>query len=289
LFSVTHFERTVKLGNAGAALQECVDESTAANDSFRRANNVEPPPLGYMLHNWRERYNWSGVPGALCDAGWFAFGVKDGVVMDGGIRSPILALWVLPRNMMPLSLSVAALQARPAAVAPLRPTPPSQVRLLLLVGLPGSGKSTLASRLQGWTRINQDDEGSRPACEARLAKVAARPTGRAVLDRCNISVEQRQVWLDFAREHAWVVHCIVFDWPVDVCIQRCVQREGHPTIEQHNLEKASNIVHTMCHSMHAPRYQEGIELIHVASCDADVERLVQMYSARDALLEQEAE
>ncbi len=105
--------------------------------------------------------------------------------MDGGIRSPVLALWVLPRNMMPLSLSVSALrvlrplypfflfclshalfsllsasfleffsflthdaQALPSPQLPATPTPVADVRMLLLVGLPGSGKSTLASRLK---------------------------------------------------------------------------------------------------------------------------------------------
>jgi adenylate kinase family enzyme len=42
-------------------------------------------------------------------------------------------------------------------------------RMLVLVGLPGSGKSTFATKLaatkQEWKRVNQDDLGSRPACE----------------------------------------------------------------------------------------------------------------------------
>jgi predicted ABC-type ATPase len=42
-------------------------------------------------------------------------------------------------------------------------------RMLVLVGLPGSGKSTFAMKLAAtkpeWKRVNQDDLGSRRACE----------------------------------------------------------------------------------------------------------------------------
>jgi adenylate kinase family enzyme len=42
-------------------------------------------------------------------------------------------------------------------------------RMLVLVGLPGSGKTTFATKLAAtlpeWKRVNQDDLGSRPACE----------------------------------------------------------------------------------------------------------------------------
>jgi hypothetical protein len=40
-------------------------DGSAANESFRRANGVEPPSLGYPLQHWRERYNWTGVPGSV--------------------------------------------------------------------------------------------------------------------------------------------------------------------------------------------------------------------------------
>jgi len=44
--------------------------------------------------------------------------------------------------------------------------------VLVLVGLQGSGKSTLANKLVsvGWERVNQDDLGTRKACEVRMEK-----------------------------------------------------------------------------------------------------------------------
>ncbi len=158
-------------------------------------------------------------------------------------------------------------------------TDPADVRLLLFVGLPGSGKSTLADRLTGWTRVCQDEEGSRDACEKRFAEAAARggEGARIVLDRCNISVDQRRVWLDLARRHGWTTHCVVFDWSIDLCIQRCVQRPDHPTIPQHDLDKATSIVWTMVNSMHAPRIQEGIDVIHVVSSFEDMDKIVALY------------
>jgi predicted kinase len=94
--------------------------------------------------------------------------------------------------------------------------PPSQQRVIVLVGPPGSGKSTLADLLQpDYHRISQDVRalahvfipalgfcmitlvqalGSRPKCLA-AAEAAMQQGCCVVIDRCNFDADQRSTWV----------------------------------------------------------------------------------------------
>ncbi|GIQ81413.1 hypothetical protein KIPB_002367 [Kipferlia bialata] len=78
-------------------------------------------------------------------------------------------------------------------------TPPEAI---VLVGLPGSGKSTYCRTVyapQGYVIINQDELGSRQACEAKMVMCLRR--GRSVvIDRTNVNSQQRKTWVDLMRE-----------------------------------------------------------------------------------------
>jgi tRNA splicing ligase len=76
-------------------------------------------------------------------------------------------------------------------------------RVLILAGVPGvlsfiynctgSGKSTFANKLvelYGWERVNQDEMGTRKACELKTQQALKK--GRSIIiDRCNFDISQR--------------------------------------------------------------------------------------------------
>jgi predicted kinase len=105
--------------------------------------------------------------------------------------------------------------------------------VLILVGLQGSGKSTLAQKLVplGWERVNQDDLGTRKACEARMEQ-ALKQNKRVVVDRCNLDVQQRKTWFNIAAKYNALnsVDCVVLNIPVEVCKKRVAERKDHPTL-----------------------------------------------------------
>jgi hypothetical protein len=110
-------------------------------------------------------------------------------------------------------------------------------RMILLVGLPGSGKTTLAELLlrelgQDWTRISQDDLGSRDRCE-ELASEALQAGRSLLIDRCNHTRRQRLVWTALSRRFNLLtsdIVCIYLDVPMAVCLKRISQRTSHPTL-----------------------------------------------------------
>lgn len=102
----------------------------------------------------------------------------------------------------------------------------SDVKMIVLCGMPGCGKTTLATSLKerGWYHVSQDILGNRRACEnAARAEIAA--GRRVVVDRCNQDVKQRSHWTRIAP--AVVVW---LDADVDLCVDRVMSRPSHPTL-----------------------------------------------------------
>ena len=108
------------------------------------------------------------------------------------------------------------------------------LRLVVMVAPPGSGKSTASNVFHeaGWVIVNQDDLGSRGACEKAVYKALATQK-RVVVDRCNFSEEQRSYWLGIADSLGLTEENIValaLDVPIEVCKERVMSRSGHKTL-----------------------------------------------------------
>ncbi|CAJ1376955.1 unnamed protein product [Effrenium voratum] len=145
----------------------------------------------------------------------------------------------------------------------------SQLRVLILVGLPGSGKSTLATRLQkrGWVVINQDTLGDRKKCVA-TANEALCSGKRVVVDRCNVTRLQRRVWLAVADEHQASAACIWLDVPAEECGDRVLQRFGHATLPAEN--SSLEVIAAFQERLEVPMEAEGFILWSVRD-DGDLD------------------
>ncbi|KAJ7492048.1 ATP dependent DNA ligase [Mycena latifolia] len=149
--------------------------------------------------------------------------------------------------------------------------------LFMLVGLPGAGKSWFAQALRvrdptGWTRISQDESGSRAACESEIGHTK----GRVLLDRCNTAPADRKIWLDLASNWASAPVCIWFDYEKALCESRAQMRAGHPTLPPGS--RVRNAVEQMHKAFVQPTLKEGFKaIVHVKSFAA-AEQLVERLS-----------
>ncbi|KAH7429064.1 hypothetical protein KP509_09G029000 [Ceratopteris richardii] len=156
--------------------------------------------------------------------------------------------------------------------------------LLLLVGLPGSGKSTFCNKLmqsspQKWKRICQDiisngKRGTKDQCLKEAEKALCQGFN-VMIDRCNLTIKQRQEFLQLATRISAQVHALILDIPVKICIQRAMQRIGH----EGGLEgkHAPAAVQRMAQTLERPAEVEGFTSIFTCCTADDIERAFCMY------------
>jgi predicted kinase len=78
--------------------------------------------------------------------------------------------------------------------------------------------------------VSQDELKRRDNC-LRVASEALRAGSSALIDRTNISIIQRAFFLDLARDEGVAnVIVVLFDVRPEVCAQRILTREDHPTL-----------------------------------------------------------
>eukprot|EP01130_Rhizamoeba_saxonica_P016256 TRINITY_DN747_c0_g1_i1.p1 TRINITY_DN747_c0_g1~~TRINITY_DN747_c0_g1_i1.p1 ORF type:complete len:738 (+),score=178.47 TRINITY_DN747_c0_g1_i1:260-2215(+) len=159
--------------------------------------------------------------------------------------------------------------------------------MIVMMGVPGSGKSTIANTLvpSGWVRVNQDELGNRRKCESRTRQ--ALQNGRSVvIDRCNIDIDQRSVWLKMARDmgvgNIW---CFVLDIPAEVCKSRISVRKDHPTIPEGDF--GHSIIDKFQYLRQYPIEQEGFNSIITVHSEQETEDAIQHFGTLLNLSEDE--
>lgn len=158
----------------------------------------------------------------------------------------------------------------------------SQQFMLILTGIPGSGKSTFAEALvrgnpHMYVRVNQDSLGSRLACE-QLARLVLSDGRCPIIDRCNFDPSQRKKFLNIANSFRVPVDCVVFQFPMDLCIRRCQERRNHETVNSRN---AARIVGMMAGQFSSPlsnqNNSEAFRAIKSLESTSEVEELIVEY------------
>ena len=104
--------------------------------------------------------------------------------------------------------------------------------LIILVGLAGSGKSSWATRFlkhdSNALVINQDESKDKKDC-FRQFEQGIRQNRLIIVDRCNLTKEQRKEWLQLVPHKKAIV--VWFSFDSDICKQRIANRWDHPTIK----------------------------------------------------------
>ncbi|GMI07287.1 hypothetical protein TrRE_jg9167 [Triparma retinervis] len=155
--------------------------------------------------------------------------------------------------------------------------------------MPGSGKSTFARQLNASfpgviVTVCQDVLKSRGKCEkVTRTTLQENPTGRVVVvDRTNISREQRTHWYRIAEECGSRVDVIYFKRTPEECISRADLRlreggEGHPTITK--LGGGKRVVNMMKNKITLPTEIESkaVRNIFVSENDEDTKGVLKFY------------
>jgi len=136
------------------------------------------------------------------------------------------------------------------------------LQLLVLCGLPGSGKSTLVTQFRklGYHIISQDTIGSRKKCEEIFINLMKKGK-KCVVDRCNHTINQRQIWINLMKKHTIVKNplslILHLNVKQDVCKHRVSKRQNHPTLPCDI--NSNNIIEKFACEFEKPSHKEWIK------------------------------
>jgi atypical dual specificity phosphatase len=143
--------------------------------------------------------------------------------------------------------------------------------LIMMIGYPCSGKTTFCMELMNYypdiVHINQDELG-RKECESLFSSKAKNNT--IILDRCNVSKEERKEWLtsytQLTNKKFWAIY---FNLEVNVCKERVKFRENHPTLSGPGAQK---IIEDIYRRVEAPIANENFSEIIMVTDDNSLVR-----------------
>ena len=129
----------------------------------------------------------------------------------------------------------------------------------MLIGLPGCGKSTYAKKFPNFVVLSSDsirgelfgDESvqSNPALVFQVLyermEDALQTNKNVIFDATNIKIRDRKQALDLAEKYNVPVEGIVFDIPLDVCLERNAQRERQVPYEAYERMLAQYVKPTL--------------------------------------------
>ena len=155
--------------------------------------------------------------------------------------------------------------------------------VLVLSGAPGSGKSTFCASLprDTWTVVNQDTAGKngKPGTRAKCVQLVrgALNKGRNVaVDRCGLTLEQRQDFVRLARERGALAHALWLDLPRELLFERLRNRTNHPTVKDGaGVAVCKRMLGAKANA--PPTKKEGFERVTRCANEWDVERALAGY------------
>jgi RNA ligase len=112
--------------------------------------------------------------------------------------------------------------------------------LIMLMGPQGSGKTTYYKKnLKGALRVSQDDQGRNE--HMKVFEDALRNGEQTVVvDRMNFDRQQRSRYLNPAKKAGYSTKIVWLNEDKAICIKRCQERRGHPTLKPEDAESAVN-------------------------------------------------
>lgn len=129
--------------------------------------------------------------------------------------------------------------------------------LIILVGLPGSGKTTHCTTFPDYSRISQDDLGSRGACINKFIELAKEKRD-IIVDRTNVTRKQRKLWIDLGKKYGYTIECHHLLEEPAVCLERIKNRKNHPTITISMPDsKKEEIINKFVNEYEDPMREEG--------------------------------
>jgi predicted kinase len=146
-------------------------------------------------------------------------------------------------------------------------------RIVLLVGLPGSGKSTWAAR-QGVSTLSSDHMRELLADDATDQTIHARvfatlryllrqrlAVGRPVtyVDATHLTQVERKPYVEIAQWYGCDLEAVVFDVPVEICIERNRGR-GRVVPEE--------AIRAMAEKLRIPTEEEGFRSVQIIHGDS---------------------
>ena len=155
--------------------------------------------------------------------------------------------------------------------------------VLLLVGLPGSGKSTLARSLQPhWHWLDSDSAKLDDLLAA--ANKLLKHGQRVVIDRCNVSTDERIGIVAQLNKGASRVECVWFNVPEATCLTRVLSRRGHPTLTEAKMarkgkEYVKRMIGGFAQRLQSPTVSEGYRALHIVDSDESLLALFEHFSA----------
>lgn len=146
-------------------------------------------------------------------------------------------------------------------------------KIIVMCGIPGSGKSTYASlAYPEYIQINQDELKTKEKCIEKAHDLLTQNKS-IVIDRTNVTKDQRKIWIDIAKEYKIEPPKLIF-LQADplLCYYRICKREGHPTITNNmTLEKKRSIINKFASNLEIPDITEGFHSVStINSLDLDL-------------------
>ncbi|CAD7699270.1 unnamed protein product [Ostreobium quekettii] len=177
--------------------------------------------------------------------------------------------------------------ADPATAEALGEAPSARPVMLILVGIQGSGKSTFSKDLvekgmSTWMRVNQDSvrsggRGTREQCR-RAAKECLQRGINCIVDRMNLTADQRQTFIQLALELGCEVHSVCLNLHPRLCATRVGQRENHEGgVEGRMGRRLVYAAYSNLFQSGPPSTSEGIRSVSICNSPKDAQNALLLW------------